>query len=144
MDIKEIKKLVALMQETGLLELEIEESGKRIRIQREAIPSARAVSSAPLVLPVSAETPIEVERKVDGHAVCSPIVGVFYRAPSPDTAPYVETGSVVRKGQSLCIVEAMKLMNEIESDVDGKVAEIYVEDGARVEYGTPLFRIEPA
>lgn len=75
--------------------------------------------------------------------VRSPIVGSFYRAPSPGIPPYVEQGSPIKKGQTLCIVETMKLMNEIEADIDGRIAEIYVEDGARVGYGTPLFRIDP-
>jgi acetyl-CoA carboxylase biotin carboxyl carrier protein len=79
-----------------------------------------------------------------GHIVTSPFVGTFYRSPAPDQPPFVEVGTVVRKGQVLCIVEAMKLMNEIESDVAGKVAEVLVENAQPVEFGQPLFRIEPA
>ncbi len=142
MDFKEIKKLVELMREMALTELEVEETGRRVRLRREtstAVPSDKVarieVQEAARSLP--AET-VDVT-----HPVRSPIVGTFYRAPSPDTDPYVETGDIVKKGQTLCIVEAMKLMNEIESDVNGQIVEVCLEDGTDVEYGTVLFRIEP-
>ena len=141
MDIKEIKKLVALMQEAGLAEIEVEESGRRVRLRRESL----VALEAPRAIPASVtriDTLAASETEIEGHFIRSPIVGTFYRSSSPDQAPYVETGSIVKKGQTLCIVEAMKLMNEIESDIDGKIAQVFLEDGATVEYGTPLFRIE--
>jgi acetyl-CoA carboxylase biotin carboxyl carrier protein len=100
-------------------------------------PPARVVAA-----PAPAPSPAPQEDK-PGTTVTSPFVGTFYRSPSPDQPAFVELGSVVRKGQTLCIIEAMKLMNEIESEVDGKVAEVLAENGQPVEYGQPLFRIEP-
>lgn len=148
MDLKEIKKLIELMSEMALTEIEVEESGRRIRIRKEPSSPARErpVSSTPH--PVEKEPSLQAEVNTAGDEktvlVRSPIVGTFYKSPSPDADPYAEIGEVVKKGQILCIVEAMKLMNEIESDVEGKIVEICVEDGAAVEYGEPLFRIEPA
>ena len=148
MDLKEIKKLIELMSEMALTEIEVEESGRRIRIRKEPPVAGREK-------PMSSSAPHSIEKEVISQAesksaedektvlVRSPIVGTFYKSPSPDADPYAEVGEVVKKGQILCIVEAMKLMNEIESDVEGKVVEICVEDGAAVEYGEPLFRIEP-
>jgi len=149
MDLKEIKKLIELMSDMALTEIEVEESGRRIKIRKE--PSALIREKT-----VSPSTAHPIEKEVASHPdikttedektvlVRSPIVGTFYKSPSPDADPYAEVGATVKKGQILCIVEAMKLMNEIESDVEGKVIEICVEDGAAVEYGEPLFRIEPA
>jgi acetyl-CoA carboxylase biotin carboxyl carrier protein len=147
MDIKEVKKWVALMHETGLTEIEVEESGRRLRLRREAL-TVEATGALPrpigsLPRPVDLATPTQINPTSEGHYITSLIVGRFYRAPSPDIAPYVEVGVQVKKGQTLCIVEAMKLMNEIESDIDGRIAEICLEDGAAVEYGTHLFRIGP-
>lgn len=149
MDLKEIKKLIELMSDMALTEIEVEESGRRIRIRKEPSAPMREKSISP-------STPHTVEREAASQPdiktaedeknvlVRSPIVGTFYKSPSPDADPYAEVGAMVKKGQILCIVEAMKLMNEIESDVEGKIVEICVEDGAAVEYGEPLFRIEPA
>ncbi|MEW5739753.1 MAG: acetyl-CoA carboxylase biotin carboxyl carrier protein [Myxococcota bacterium] len=100
---------------------------------------ARPRPSTPTRAPVA-----EASGDKKGHLITSPFVGTFYRAPSPEQPPFVEVGSMVRKGQVLCIVEAMKLMNEIESEVAGKVAEVLVQNGQPVEFGQPLFRIEPA
>jgi acetyl-CoA carboxylase biotin carboxyl carrier protein len=100
-----------------------------------------AVAPAP-VAPVA--KPVEKAPEKPGHMVTSPFVGTFYRAPSPDAAPFVDVGTAVKKGQVLCIVEAMKLMNELEAEVDGKVAEIFVQNATPVEFGEKLFRIEPA
>ena len=141
MDLKEIKKLVALMQEAGLAEIEVEESGRRVRLRRESLIALEAQRTIPASVS-RIEASAVSEPEIEGHFIRSPIVGTFYRSPSPDQPPYVETGNIVKKGQTLCIVEAMKLMNEIESDIDGKIAEVCLEDGATVEYGTPLFRIE--
>jgi len=147
MDLNEIRKLADLMSEMALTEIELEEDGKRIRLRKEVHFESREKGGATVVSshiekePVAA---IETKSEEGRYAVIrSPIVGTFYKSASPDADPYVELGDVVKKGQVLCIVEAMKLMNEIESDVDGKIAEICVEDGTAVEYGKPLFRIEP-
>lgn len=147
MDLNEIRKLADLMSEMALTEIELEEGGKRIRLRKEVLLGSKDRGPAPTTLPqIEKETAAEIEMKAEEGRyaiVRSPIVGTFYKSASPDADPYVEVGDVVKKGQILCIVEAMKLMNEIESDVDGKIAEICVEDGTAVEYGKPLFRIEP-
>jgi acetyl-CoA carboxylase biotin carboxyl carrier protein len=147
MDLNEIRKLADLMSEMALTEIELEEGGKRIRLRKEILFGSKERGAAPTSSPqLEKETIAAIEAKAEEGRyaiVRSPIVGTFYKSASPDADPYVEVGDVVKKGQILCIVEAMKLMNEIESDVDGKVAEICVEDGAAVEYGKPLFRIEP-
>ena len=149
MDFKEIKKLVELMSEMALTEIEVEESGRRIRIRKELFAPAREKSLSPLMNHSTEKEPtLQQESKEEDEEktvlVRSPIVGTFYKSPSPDADAYAEIGETVKKGQILCIVEAMKLMNEIESDVEGKIVEICVEDGAAVEYGEPLFRLEPA
>lgn len=145
---KEIQELIEMLTEHHLHELEFERKDVRIRIKREPIPAA--VSPAPVQAgqpdsPVSSEVrpelmPAESSRFV---TVTSPIVGTFYRSPSPDAEPYVEEGDLVKKGQVLCIVDAMKLMNEIESEADGRVVKILIESGTPVEYGHPLFLIDP-
>jgi len=149
MDLKEIKKLIELMSDMALTEIEVEESGRRIRIRKEPSQPVREKSFSPAA-PHPAEKgaapqpDIKTEEEEKNVLVRAPIVGTFYKSPSPDADAYAEVGAMVKKGQILCIVEAMKLMNEIESDVEGKILEICVEDGAAVEYGEPLFRIEPA
>ncbi len=147
MDLNEIKKLADLMCEMALTEIELEEGGKRIRLRKEILFASKERGSAPVASSqVENETAAAIESKAElGRypVVRSPIVGTFYKSASPDVDPYVEIGDIVKKGQILCIVEAMKLMNEIESDLDGKIVEICVEDGTAVEYGKPLFRIEP-
>ncbi len=143
MDAKEIKKLISLMDEASLTEIEVEEGGKRVRLRREVkqiIVPHIGVTGESQPVPVIPETVEEGPHTL----IRSPIVGTFYRSPSPEAEVYVELGHIVKKGQTLCIIEAMKLLNEIESDVDGKVAAICVEDGTPVEYGAPLFKIEPA
>jgi acetyl-CoA carboxylase biotin carboxyl carrier protein len=112
-------------------------------------PIAIAAPAIPVAAPVAAPAapaakPAEKAPEKPGHVVTSPFVGTFYRAPSPDSPPFVDVGSTVKKGQVLCIVEAMKLMNEIEAEVEGKIAEIYVLNATPVEFGEKLFRIEPA
>ncbi len=149
MDLNELKELIALMDDAALSEIELEEDGRRVCLKRA---SAAPVVSAPLVArptevpePTAAPvSPREEAKSAHRHKVTSPIVGTFYTAPSPNTSPYISLGDLVKKGQVLCIVEAMKLMNEIESDVDGRIVKICVEDGAAVEYGETLFLIEPA
>jgi len=148
MDLNEIKKLADLMSEMALTEIELEEGGTRIKLRKEILlPSKERGSISVPSTHMEHEIVTAIETKTEGGRyalIRSPIVGTFYKAASPDADPYVEIGDIVKKGQILCIVEAMKLMNEIESDVDGKIVEICVEDGTAVEYGKPLFRIEPS
>jgi len=157
MNLKEIKELIEVLKDTDVTELELEKSGTRIKIKKGAqgrVPVlvehvTPAISHEPAPLPAPAQQlPSAAEAsKEDGQknfvVVTSPIVGTFYRSPSPETAVYVEVGDVVKKGQILCIIEAMKLMNEIEAEVSGKVVEILVDNAQPVEYGEPLFHIEP-
>jgi acetyl-CoA carboxylase biotin carboxyl carrier protein len=152
MDLRKLKKLIDLVQESGIGEIEITEGEEKVRISRQAagtpmvmapqgmpmgyapMPQAPAIAAAP------AEAPAPAEAK--GHQLKSPMVGTFYRAPSPGAPSFVEIGQSVSKGQTLCIIEAMKLLNEIESDAAGTVKAILVENGQPVEYGQPLFLIE--
>ena len=148
MDVKKIESLARLMQETGLTGLELVEDGQQLRLERQvevvAAPVAAAVPAAPVpatgaeALGVTHEEPAPVK---EGTLVLSPTVGVFYSAPSPDARPFVEVGDQVKKGDTLCIIEAMKLMNEIPAELDGTVAEICVGNGQVVEFNQPLFRI---
>lgn len=135
----DIRKYAELMKELGLSGLEITEDNKVVRLERSVPASAKeVVYSAPV-----SETAVQpVADNKDYISVKSPIVGVFYAAPAENADPYVVTGSSVKKGQTLCIVEAMKLMNEITADVDGVISEICVTNGQIVEYGTELFRIK--
>ncbi len=160
MDLQDIKGLIDLIRGTEVVELEVERSGYRVKIRRGEAPSPapsrerrpgptggsaagfRGEASSSQEYTVSA---VPAAAEADRFAaITSPIVGTFYRSPSPEKDPYVEVGDTVKKGQVVCIVEAMKLMNEIEAEMDGKVAEVLVESGHPVEYGEPLFRIEPA
>lgn len=147
MNYKEIKELIELIRDTDVAEIEVERSGTRIRLRRERKDSGtvhvREVAVAPAPAPrEGAPPPVQEEQAVAGM-VRSPLVGTFYGAPDPNSKPFVEVGERVAKGQVLCIVEAMKLMNEIEAEVAGVVAEAFLADGQPVEYGQPLFRIEP-
>ncbi len=147
MYIKEIKDMINLMNENSLTELEIEKEGVRIRLKKG--PSGiyeKAVEFMPAQAPGGAkpsETAEKAERK-NIIEVKSPMVGTFYRAPSPEAPPYINIGDVVEPGQVICIVEAMKLMNEIKSEVKGKIVDIQVENGEPVEFGQVLFVLEPA
>jgi acetyl-CoA carboxylase biotin carboxyl carrier protein len=138
------EQLVQLAVSHNLVEIEVEQDGFRIRVVREHPPGASAAAppdqrTAATTQPASAETPaspglVRVE---------APMVGTFYRAPAPDAAPFVSEGDLVKEGQVLCIIEAMKLMNEIEARVAGRVAKVLVENAQPVEYGQPLFLVEP-
>ena len=149
MDVKKIESLARLMQETGLTGLELVEDGQQLRLERQvevvAAPVAAPAPAAPVpaasgaeALGVTHEEPAPVK---EGTLVLAPTVGVFYSAPSPDARPFVEVGDQVKKGDTLCIIEAMKLMNEIPAELDGTVAEICVGNGQVVEFNQPLFRI---
>jgi acetyl-CoA carboxylase biotin carboxyl carrier protein len=149
-DPKLLQELIDIFQTTGVADLEVERQGLRVRLRKEdatGAPSVREVA-IPVHDQVRSVQLAEVAPSfpsVEGLlTVTSPIVGIFYRSASPETEAYVEEGAYVRKGQVLCIVEAMKLMNEIESEIDGRVAKILQENAKPVEYGEPLFLIEPA
>lgn len=173
MNLSELRDLLKAVVESGVEEVEIEEKGVRIVVRRSAPPVIMAgpagypapapypyapapypaapsvpVAAAPAVAtaPAPAATPAPAPAPAAapaGHTVRAPIIGTFYRTPAPDAAPFVEVGSRVQKGQVLCIIEAMKLMNEIESDVSGTVRQVLVENGKPVEYDQPLFVVEP-
>jgi acetyl-CoA carboxylase biotin carboxyl carrier protein len=153
MDLRKLKKLIDLVQESGIGEIEITEGEEKVRISRQPAGTPMIMASPGMqpmgMQPMSAgpaggleapAAPAPAEPK--GHALKSPMVGTFYRAPSPGAPSFVEVGQSVSKGQTLCIIEAMKLLNEIESDVAGTVKAILVENGQPVEYGQPLFLIE--
>ncbi|MBI5101831.1 MAG: acetyl-CoA carboxylase biotin carboxyl carrier protein [Nitrospirae bacterium] len=145
MELDDLKSLIELLRETDITDLQVEKEGTKVRIKREKlfgsieIPAHRHPAARETV---SQEPPAEdLQRLV---TVTSPIVGTFYKSSTPEAPPFVESGSKVKKGQVLCIIEAMKLMNEIECDTDGVVARVLIENGQPVEYGEPLFLIEPA
>jgi len=151
---EQIKELIELVAQNRLQGIELERSGFRLKIdgQQALAPAAAhpgdagAAAAAPAVAapgPAAAPAPAAPAEQIPAgaHVLTSPIVGTFYRAPAPDADPFVEVGSRVKKGQVLCIIEAMKLMNEIESDVDGVIAEIYPQNAQAVEFGEPLFAI---
>jgi acetyl-CoA carboxylase biotin carboxyl carrier protein len=161
MDLRKLKTLIDLVAESGISELEITEGEGKVRIVKSpvapiyapppvamqmppiAAPGAGGPVVAPGATPASPAAAVEpVEPVSTGHVVKSPMVGSFYRAANPNAAPFVEVGATVREGQTLCIIEAMKLMNEIEADKAGTVKAILVENGQPVEYGQPLFVIE--
>ena len=150
MDAKELRDLIELFSRSNVTSMELDREGFRLRLVKEALlmePAAAAPVRAAVPVEASASQPPAAAPQAAGEPglvdLRSPIVGTFYRAPSPDAAAFVEIGSRVRKGQVLCIVEAMKLMNEIESEIDGEVAEIRVQNGQPVEYGEVLFRLRP-
>jgi len=146
MDIRKVKKLIELLEESGIAEIEIHEGEESVRISRNstapvaAAPAAIA-APAPVAAPVAA-APAAAEEVIEGHVLNSPMVGSFYRAPSPGAATFVEVGSKVNVGDTLCIIEAMKLLNQIEADKAGTIKAILVENGQPVEYNQPLFIIE--
>ena len=143
MDVKEIESLARLMKENGLTALELTEGEAKLKLERRMEPAAAPAPAAPAA-PVAAAlgvTPAEGPAQKEGTLVLSPTVGVFYSAPNPDSKPFVEVGDQVKKGDTLCIIEAMKLMNEIPAEVDGTIAEVCVGNGQVVEYNQPLPRI---
>ena len=157
MDMRKLKTLVDLVSESNISELEITEAEGKVRIvkagygvpttmmmqpagqmmmapqQQQAAPAGEAAAAVPVVEPVAAPT---------GHVVKSPMVGTFYRSASPGSKPFAEVGAPIKEGEPICIVEAMKIMNEIEADMSGTVSKILVENGQAVEYGQPLFIVE--
>ena len=151
MDLRKLKKLIDLVQESGIAELEITEGEEKVKIVKGgAAPAVGTAMSAAPDMPAAKEanpatpaaaTAQEPEAAPEGQLVKAPMVGTLYRSPSPDAKPFVEVGQAVKKGDTVCIIEAMKLMNEIETDVSGIVKAILVENGQPVEYGQPLFVI---
>lgn len=154
MDIRKIKKLIELVEESGISELEISEGEESVRISRAApaasFPVMQQAYAAPVqqpalsaaVAPAAAEAAPAVAAEISGHIVRSPMVGTFYRTPSPDAKAFIEVGQKVNVGDTLCIVEAMKMMNQIEADKSGTVKAILVESGQPVEFDEPLVVIE--
>jgi len=142
-DTKIIKELIALMEEHNLSEIEIEKEGIKVKLKKGG-QEIKVVESVPLGgASFQKEKTSEVGEEKNAIQVTSPMVGTFYRAPSPGAQPYVEVGQIVNPGDVLCIIEAMKLMNEIKSEVKGKILEILVDNGQPVEFGQPLFLVEP-
>jgi len=158
MDLRKLKKLIDLVQESGIAELEITEGEEKVKIVKgggisvvpvsavatHAAPAAeapRAAAAAPAAAPAAAAEPPAGQ---EGHVVKAPMVGTFYRSPSPDAKVFVEVGQTVKEGQTICIIEAMKLMNEIEADFAGVIVEILSENGKPVEFGQKLFKVRKA
>ncbi|ENX1821504.1 acetyl-CoA carboxylase biotin carboxyl carrier protein [Neisseria gonorrhoeae] len=146
MDLRKLKKLIDLVEESGIAEIEVTEGEEKVRITRTIAAAAAPVYAAPAVTPaaapVAASAPAAAPAARDlSDAQKSPMVGTFYRAPGPNAAAFVEVGQQVKAGDTLCIIEAMKLMNEIEAEKSGTVKEILVENGTPVEFGEPLFII---
>jgi acetyl-CoA carboxylase biotin carboxyl carrier protein len=160
MDLNYVKKLVKLLSESSVAEIEIEEDGRKIRVAKGAVTTAVTMAPVPQAAPVAYQAPAPAGPAPSAapaapaapaaapagsknlHEIKSPIVGTYYRAPSPDAAPFVQVGTSIQAGSTLCIVEAMKLMNEIESDVTGTIVKIMVENGQPVEYDQTLFLVE--
>jgi acetyl-CoA carboxylase biotin carboxyl carrier protein len=160
MDLRKLKTLIDLVSDSNVSELEITEAEGKVRIVKSgpsqamqvaqpivsAAPVATAIAPAPVV-PAVAPAPIQqvveapAATEADGHVVKSPMVGTFYRSSSPEAAPYVEVGTQVKEGQTICIIEAMKILNEIEADKSGTITQIVAQNGQAVEYGAPLFVI---
>ena len=139
MDIKSIESLAKLMKENGLSSLELSQEGISLKLERRAEQAAASLPAASPFAPAPVEPEVPAKK---GSLVLSPTVGVFYAAASPESEPFVEVGSRVQRGDTLCIIEAMKLMNEIPAETEGTVVEVCVSNGQVVEYNQPLFRIE--
>ena len=150
MDLRKLKTLIDLVSDSNVSELEITEAEGKVRIVKSmgvaapvVLQQAAPVMAAPVAVAAApvAEAPVVAEAAA-GHAVKSPMVGTFYRSSTPGSAPFIQIGSVVKEGDTLCIIEAMKILNEIESDKSGTVTQILCENGQAVEYGQPLFIVE--
>jgi len=139
MNLEEINSLIGIISETDITEIDIEEDGLKIRISR-GFPRASVVAEVAEKPQIEKSVPEIGEKREE---IVAPMVGTFYRAPAPDAEPFVKKGDTVNAGDTLCIIEAMKLMNEIEVETRGKIVDILVENGQPVEYGEPLFIIEP-
>jgi len=148
-DLKTLKRLTRLMEDAGLVELEVEAEGMKVKLMKAGAPAAHApapaaapaVPAAPAPAGAPAPTALPAPAAPTGHVVKSPMVGTFYRSPSPQAPPFVNAGDEVKEGQTLCLIEAMKLMNEIKCDRAGKVARVLVENGQPVEFDQPLIEL---
>ena len=143
MDLRKLKKLIDLVEESGIAELEITEGEEKVKIVKGARAQETVYVQAPPAIapPIVAAAPAATAATPEGHVVKSPMVGMFYRSASPGAKFFAEVGDKVKAGQTVCIIEAMKLMNEIETDKDGVITAILIENGQPVEYGEPLFVI---
>ena len=147
MDIRKVKKLIELLEESGISEIEISEGEESVRISRYPKPGTVTTTAAPAAPaaapPAAAPAPAEpLAAPVQGQQVTAPMVGTFYSGPAPGAKPFVEIGTEVKPGDTLCVIEAMKMMNQIESEFAGRVVSVLVENGSPVEFGQPLFLIE--
>ena len=148
MDIRKVKKLIELLEESGIAEIEIREGEESVRISRQqnqVLMQPQQYSHMPAPTPAAIHVPIASEpvvAEITGHQVKSPMVGTFYRASSPGAKPFVEVGDNINAGETICIIEAMKMLNQIEADRSGKVTAILIENGQPVEFGQPLFILE--
>ncbi len=152
MDIRKVKKLIELLEESGIAEIEIHEGEESVRISRDGSnPTPQTMISVPSVdssgsvkTQLSTTESSSDDYSDEGEVVTAPMVGIFYISPAPDQSPFVNKGQNVKTGDVLCIIEAMKIMNQIEADIDGKLIRVLVENGDPVEYGQPLFVIDPS
>lgn len=155
MDIRKVKKLIELLEESGIAEIEIHEGEESVRISRGSNIAAPQTVNVTAPMPAAAPTSVSVNKSSsmsdsaasddfndEGHVITSPMVGIFYTSPSPEEPAFVEKGQDIKAGEVICIIEAMKIMNQIEADTDGKLVRVLVENGEAVEYGQPLFVIE--
>jgi len=158
MDIRKVKKLIELLEESGMAEIEIHEGEESVRISRGstiAVPQA-VVNVPPAPMPVaqtaeSTKSHLSTEESTssddnfgEGHVITAPMVGIFYASPSPEEPAFVSKGQIIKTGEVICIIEAMKIMNQIDADTEGKLLRVLVENGEAVEYGQPLFLIDPS
>jgi acetyl-CoA carboxylase biotin carboxyl carrier protein len=158
MDIRKVKKLIELLEESGIAEIEIHEGEESVRISRGStiaapqtmlnvppapVPVAKATESGKSHL-TSGESTSSDDHSGEGHVITAPMVGIFYASPSPEEPAFISKGQTIKTGEVICIIEAMKIMNQIEADTEGKLLRVLVENGEAVEYGQPLFVIDPA
>ncbi|MCZ6803224.1 MAG: acetyl-CoA carboxylase biotin carboxyl carrier protein [Proteobacteria bacterium] len=157
MDIRKVKKLIELLEESGIAEIEIHEGEESVRISRgpstaapqtminipQSIPVAQASESIKPHLTADGNAPSD-DHSDEGHVITAPMVGIFYTSPSPEEPPFFNKGQGIKVGDVICIIEAMKIMNQIEADANGKLVRVLVESGDPVEYGQPLFVIDPS
>lgn len=151
MNLKEIKEIIKLMNDNELAEIEVEREGSKLKLKKTCgdvvfaspQPVARAIGAPTILTDVQTAEQANQTKRSNLKEIASPMVGTFYRAPSPESPPFVEVGQIIEKGKVVCIVEAMKLMNEIKSDIKGKIVEIPVENAQPVEFGQVMFYIEP-
>jgi acetyl-CoA carboxylase biotin carboxyl carrier protein len=145
MDIRKVKKLIEMLEESKISEIEIHEGEESVRISRHSssVPAQTIVQmpGGTEIKPAASTVTTGTEQEMAGHVIKAPMVGIFYEAGAPDSPPFVEEGQSVSKGDVLCIIEAMKIMNQIESDASGVISKLYIENGEPVEYGQPLFLI---